>query len=266
MSLGSLAEHDLERYVSENQDTGKCWFFVHIPKTAGSSFRSELASLLSPNYNVHIEGDRRPVSYSQKIIDATKRFNERLKRQPCRFASGHIPVSTLAKHVQGWQDLKLLTMLRDPVQRVISDYRYQTTPEHPSHLEFLERFPSFGSYVETEWTANRMFEFLRPSADATLQQCVDFIVARFAFVGVFEMYPLSIRLVTRLMGQERWPSQHLRKTVETEHNRIEPSPQLLDRIRQLNELDLELYNVFHAKLASIPQAMFDPPAVEQQEG
>lgn len=252
MSLGSLPEDDLERYVAENQDTGKCWFFVHIPKTAGSSFRSELASLLSPNYNVHIDRDRRPVAYSQKIIDATKRFNERLKRQPCRFASGHIPVSTLAQYVVGWQDLKLLTMLRDPVQRVISDYRYQTTPEHPDHREFLKRFPSIESYVETDWTANRMFNFLRPSPEATLQQCVDFMVARFAFVGVVEMYPPCFRLVTKLMGQERSPTRHLRKTVETEYNRIELSPQLLNRIRQLNLLDIELYTFFHGRLSSMP--------------
>ena len=71
------------------------------------------------------------------------------------------------EHVEDWQKLKLITMLRDPAVRMISDYRYQTTPAHPVHREFVERFPTFEDYLATEWTRNRMFRFLRPGQRVT---------------------------------------------------------------------------------------------------
>ena len=257
MPLTAIVDGDLERYISDNRAEEGCWFFVHIPKTAGSSFRRELADLLRPNHNVNVAGDRRQASYEDKIAAATKDFNDRLNQSPCRFASGHVPVTALMRHLDNWQNLKLITMLRDPAVRMISDYRYQTTPAHPVHREFIERFPTFDAYLATEWTRNRMFRFLRPSEDATLEECIAFMVERFAFVGTVEMYPLSVRLVTRLMGEERSPSRYLRKTVDNQHNQLEVTPALMERVRELNSLDVALYGYFHSKLRSLQRAAFD---------
>jgi hypothetical protein len=260
MSLAGLVDADLERYITENRGDDRCWFFVHIPKTAGSSFRRELIDVLSPNCNIHVDRDRRSEPYAQKIVDATKSFNKRLTQRRYRFASGHVPIVTLAKHVDGWRDLKLITMLRDPVTRMISDYRYQTTSAHPTHREFLERYPTFESYLRTEWTRNRMFRFLRPTNQATVEDCIQFLVEDFAFVGLVEMYPLSVRLVTRLMERERSPSRHLRITSETEHNRIEVTPKLIEQVRELNSSDVALYSYFHAKLRAVREQVFRPVA------
>ncbi len=257
MPLTAIVDGDLERYIADNRTDEGCWFFVHIPKTAGSSFRRELADMLRPNHNVNVARDRRQASYEQKIADATKDFNDRLAQSPCRFASGHVPVTALMEHVEDWQKLKLITMLRDPAVRMISDYRYQTTPAHPVHREFVERFPTFEDYLATEWTRNRMFRFLRPSSTATLEECIAFVVERFAFVGAVEMYPLSVRLVTRLMGQERSPSRYLRKTVANQHNQFEVTPELVERVRELNRLDVALYNYFHGKLGRLRQPEYD---------
>lgn len=259
MPLTAIVDGDLERYIADNRADEGCWFFVHIPKTAGSSFRRELADMLRPNHNVNVARDRRQAPYEEKIADATKAFNDRLNQAPCRFASGHVPVTALMKHVENWQNLKLITMLRDPAMRMISDYRYQTTPAHPIHREFIERFPTFEAYLATEWTRNRMFRFLRPSSEATLDECIAFVVEHFAFVGAVEMYPLSVRLVTRLMGQERSPSRHLRKTLENEHNQFEVTPELIERVRELNSLDVALYSYFHSKLLRARDSVFSEP-------
>jgi hypothetical protein len=256
MSLAHLIEVDLESYVADNGDADSSWFFVHIPKTAGSSFGTEMNALLSPNYNVDANSDTRDIPYSRKVADATKRFNERLKQGPCRFASGHVPVTVLASHVEGWHDLKLITMLRDPVTRVISDYRYQTTPAHPNHQRFVESFPTLLSYAEANRGRNKMYRFLRPSAHASVEDCKAFVVERFAFVGLVEMYPLSFRLVTRLLGKERAPSAHVRKTMDSAHNRIEITPELVERLRELNSLDVELYDYFRTTLHPVRQVVF----------
>lgn len=261
MSLAGLVDVDLEAYLAENRGNDRCWFFIHIPKTAGSSFRRELADMLRPNYNVHVDRSRQSEPHGQKIVAATQAFNLRLKERPYRFASGHVPVGTLAAHVDGWREFKLITMLRDPAMRAISDYRYQTTPAHPTHLEFLERFPTFESYLGAPRMRNRMFNFLRPHQKATINDCIDFVVERFAFVGLLEMYPMSFRLITTLMEQERSPSRYLRKTVDTEYNRVEVTPELVERVRELNSLDVELYDYFHTKLQKVRPLVFrdSPP-------
>ena len=254
MSLAGLVDAKLEDYIAENRGNDQCWFFVHIPKTAGSSFRRELAALLRPNYNVHIDRDRASdaqVPHGQKIVAATREFNALLSERTYRFASGHVPVSLLKAHVDTWEDMKLITMLREPAIRAISDYRYQTTPAHPTHRQFLERFPTFEAFLKAPHLSNRMFNFLRPSQDATVEDCIEFVVERFAFVGLVEMYPLSFRLVTRLMEEERSPTQYVRKTEDNEHNRFDVTPELLDRVREINSLDVMLYDYFHDRLARI---------------
>lgn len=258
MSLAHLIEVDIENYVADNRDAGGSWFFVHIPKTAGSSFGTEMNALLSPNYNVNIDGDRRSLPYHQKVVDATKTFNERLKQGPCRFASGHVPVTVLARHVEGWRDLKLITMLRDPVARVVSDYRYQTTTAHPNYRKFLDNFPTLMSYAEATRGRNKMFRFLKPSANASVEDCKAFVVEHFAFVGLVEMYPLSFRLVTRLLGKERAPSRHVRRTTDSAHNQIEITPEIAERLREFNSQDVELYDYFRTTLHPMRQMVAGP--------
>jgi len=254
MSLAGLIDGDLDGYIAENRGNDRCWFFIHIPKTAGSSFRRELAQILRPNYNVHV--DRNPVSeppmpHAQRLVAAAKEFNALLADRTYRFASGHVPVTLLKAHVDTWRDMKLITMLRDPAIRTVSDYRYQSTPVHPSHRQFLERFPKFETYLNAPQLRNRMFNFLRPSRQATVEDCIEFVVERFAFVGLVEMYPLAVRLVTRLMEQERSPTHYIRKTEDNEHNQIDITPELLDRVREFNSLDVALYDYFHAKLGRV---------------
>lgn len=256
MSLVNLINFDLDKFVADNRDDKDCWFFVHIPKTAGSSFGTELNELLSPNFNVNVDDDHRQVPYQQKVVTAAQGFNERLKQGPCRFASGHIPVQLLRKHVEDWRKLKLITILRDPVRRVVSDYRYQRTPLHPTHGQFIKNFPTLESFARTARGRNKMFRFLRPYPKASVEECKEFIVEHFAFVGLLEMYPLSFRLVTRMLGQERGPSRHVRKTMENEHNRVEVTPELVELLRELNSQDLELYDYFRSKLLPMRQLVF----------
>jgi hypothetical protein len=256
MSLRGFIQQNYDQYVSENQDRQQCWFFTHIPKTAGSSFRRDIIRCRAPSYNIHIDNDHRDVPYNQKIGDAVAGFNEEFARTPLQFASGHVPMATLIARVDRWQELALMTMLRDPIKRVVSDFRYQRTALHPHHREFIKEFPTFESYFHSSWARNRMFQFLRPSEDATIDDCIQFIVDRFAFVGIVEMYPLSFRLVTRLMGAEQAHSSHERATPDESDNRIELTSDLIRILRRLNAIDVALYEYFYAVMVPLRQFVF----------
>jgi len=248
MPLVNLINQNFEKYLSQNQSNQRPWFFLHIPKTAGSSFGQELSEINRPFHNIHTDADDRPVPHQQKLVDAIRNFNQLHKRDKFGFASGHVPVTDLVTELENWEDFNLITMLRDPVRRTISDYRYQRTPMHPRFREFSAEFPTLEAYLETDDARNKMFQFLRPFPSAGVDDCVKFLVERFSFIGAVEMYPLSFRVVTRLMGHEGAPVRYDRRTPDTEFNRVELTPKLIAYIRQINALDVAIFDFFCSAL------------------
>jgi len=56
MGVGLLFDSTLDRFLeAEGDRPGALWFFQHIPKTAGSSFRGELAERLRPSKNLAVD-------------------------------------------------------------------------------------------------------------------------------------------------------------------------------------------------------------------
>src|SRR3712207_8209906 len=76
-------------------------------------------------------------------------------RRPPR--STLFPYTTLfrsARHVEQIEkaagEIRRVTMLRHPVKRVISDYRYQGSPMHPEHEGFRRRCPTLRDFLKVE--------------------------------------------------------------------------------------------------------------------
>ena len=89
MAIGDLRSRDVHRFINGNRDEGGLWLFIHVPKTAGSSFRKELAETLRPQRNIHINYDS-DEPFAQQMETAIARFLEADKYTYFRFASGHI--------------------------------------------------------------------------------------------------------------------------------------------------------------------------------
>jgi Sulfotransferase family len=90
--------------------------FVHIPKTAGISFNTLLQRQFGDRFRVIS-----PPNYTM--------FPELLA--PAAIVSGHIP-----HYVYQWEDQprRLFTILRDPISRIISNYRFiLANPGHYAH-------------------------------------------------------------------------------------------------------------------------------------
>jgi len=224
------------------------WLFVHIPKTAGSSFRNTLAQHLVPEHNINIAGLRGTHSRAEAFRRAIDEFLACDSEQRFVFASGHITMLEVVRIRESLRrPVKLLTMLRDPVQRVISDYRYQCTPAHDGHEAFRAAFPTLESFVGSRRSQNKMFRYLA-LPDETVAAATARIAREFSLVGVAEMYPLSIRLCSDLIGPEFTPKARLNLTQNTGENEVEVSDDLLDRIRRLNRKDERLWAHFHERL------------------
>lgn len=264
MAFRTLFESGYRAFIDENRDDADLWFFLHIPKTAGSSFRAELSDVLRPEYNIHAyDEERRGQDFRTRLEASIKAFAAALWETKYRFASGHVPVDMMEPIRNSARTPKVFTMLRDPVSRFVSDFRYQSTPEHPDYAAFRARFNTIEAYLEDRGEWNKMTRYLAPAPDATAQETVDHVLDTFAFVGSMETYDTSFRIMMELLGSDRAPSVFLRKTAAGQATEVVMTPALEQRIREANARDVALYDAFMARLRLIDDLMCAKQPVEQ---
>lgn len=250
MAFGDLSSKGLKRFLNDDQFGDELCVFIHIPKTAGSSLSGEFDRLRTPYLNIHRRySTEEPITFSSMedeiagTIDSGALF-------AARACSGHFSYSQAAPIRAARGDARFVSFLRDPVTRVISDYRYARTPAHPTHRTFVERFPRIEDYVAAKQTRNKMSRFLLP-ASAQDEATIDaFVSTELAFVGVVEMYAMSFNILSRLLGTPTMPVEHRRRTEPTAENIVADSPDLRNLIRELNARDQLLYDIVHRKLVS----------------
>jgi hypothetical protein len=252
MPLTTLLAQNLDEYFLVSKATPEeLWIFIHIPKTAGTSLGAQLAKNRTPSHNIWIDYSDNSANYHANMLQAVNKFLKADAIKPIRFATGHLEMSHVEIIRSARSNVKLITIMRNPVDRVISDYRYQLTDAHPQHKAFAARFKSVIDYVEYEGSRNRMFKRLTPRRPISNQELIDYLEAQFTFVGIQEMYTKSLAILSRLVGFPLDAQHHERKTVDIETNKIEVTEDLKDRIANANKRDMVLYRHFRRKLAEV---------------
>ncbi|MGK7866815.1 hypothetical protein [Falsiroseomonas sp. E2-1-a20] len=225
--------------------------FVHVPKTAGTSLRAELATLLPPDINIHVDYTDASRSFNDRLDDAVARFLDRAAPDGIRFASGHIQARHATRIAERLPAARFVTLLRDPVARVVSDYHHQCSPRQPGFEAFRARVPDLDAYLALTGERDKAAVHLLPPdlrRRGDVAACIDFIERRFAFVGIQEMYEASFRLITALAGRARAP--RLRENVGLAEP-AEVTGGMAARIRALNPLDSALYDHFAGRLRAV---------------
>jgi hypothetical protein len=169
-----------------------------------------------------------------------------------RFAAGHI----VARHVETIRaavpDLRCFTMLRAPVARLVSDYHYQRSSMNTAQAQFVATTPSLEAYVARPHVHNKIALSLCPRPlvlAGDVEGCVAHIMKTYAFVGLQEAYPLSLRVLTILMGEQRRPQARVRVNRETVDRALPADMEV--RLRELNAVDIGIFQVFLAKWRGI---------------
>jgi len=256
MSIAQLLDGDVDGWFRDQSDRdGLLWVFQHIPKTAGSSFRQEIAARLQPDANIHADHADRSRRAADSLQDALERFVVAYPQRQHRFASGHLRHAHVQRIASLGPQVRLVTMLRDPVARMVSDYRYMRTPSHPTFQDVIARYPSLADYVADPVTHNKMFKFLRPRGNSSVADVIADMERRFSFVGTQDDYSLALRTLLRLLGVDASPKVHTRRTVDSADNAVDELEQLRPRLEEANALDRALHDHFSSRLGAVRAAL-----------
>lgn len=226
---------------------------LHIPKNAGTTLSRmiKLGFLLRPPTNLggatrtlgyySVAGFENRISIIQELPAAAQRR--------IRFFEAHCAWGV---HERLPQPSTYMTMLRDPVDRTLSVYSYLKQigdiPATTSLEDFIEAPPA----ARVWWVDNAQVRYLagaggkideRPVGACTpemLELARQRLRENFLLVGITERFNESAALLlSRLGWRAGW---YVRSNVTVNRSRARDIPaETLDRIRQLNELDLALY-------------------------
>jgi hypothetical protein len=226
------------------------FYFNHIPKTAGTSFRHSLERVFSPS----------KVNKHWFIEDYLRETNDRLESY--QLLSGHFGAYPISLHPKS---LNVLSFFRDPVKRTFSHFLHiQNDKSHPFNgevasmsfsdfinseisefelLSFQTRFTGLTSLkdhlflVSRKSDRNALIHKLR--SKSVLQQALDQL-SRIYFIGITEQYELS---VNQLSLQLRIPLENdaLFNAAKVAHDIPHISEHDVGRLQWLNEFDQTLY-------------------------
>jgi hypothetical protein len=263
MRLTDLFAGNFEPYFTAAHTGDPLWLFVHVPKTAGSSLNGELMPILFPNHHIFIDYSKLSAteasqSYETLFNLSVDRFIEMATKKRYRYVTGHINTAQMAHIGASLPDTRPITLLREPVSRFISDYRYQRSQMHPGHAAFSEQYPTIRDYLRVEGDWNKTATSLLPpelhrSGDA--EACVAWLMDTYKFIGIQEMYSLSLHALSWFGGVPKRPKVRRRINTPTPENEVVLTYALQEEIRARNMLDIAIYDAIAPRFVAISDGL-----------
>ena len=222
--------------------------FVHIPKAAGSTLTDILVRQYARDA-VYRCGRQRPGEVLP-AADAAVEVNAlpAFQSGSIRCVVGHVRFGV---HCHLQRPVTYITMVREPVQRIVSLYHYiRRTPQHPRHRELVDKNLTLEQYVDDPASAHTVDNvqvrqlYGGDPTDGPASLALEIVKKRlrddFAAVGVAERFDASLLLYRRLLG---WGTVYYRRqnVAPVRSPRVDGSREVIRQIERRNGLDLELY-------------------------
>lgn len=230
--------------------------FMHIPKAAGVTLHRIIERQYRPTAIFTIRGKR-----VQESVDQFRRFSE-AKRRKFRVIKGHMGFGL---HNLLPQQSDYITMLRDPVDRIVSHYYYvlQSGPRHYLYNTVTAQRMSLEDYVRSGITPElnngqtRLLSGIEDIGvisnfdqcsigfqdfpDGILDQAKNNLQQHFAVVGIANRFDESLLLFKKALGWRNISYTQKNTTRNRPHKEDIPK-ETISLIEKYNELDIELFD------------------------
>jgi len=217
-------------------------FFLHIPKTAGTTLNAVLNDNFAADKVFDLYTDDQREILRETTYEDIARYD---------LVRGHVFITNFAHILDGPIPFHVFTFLREPVQRVVSEYHFlKAWPK--SHLyRFLnDNRISLSEYVTSErrelkWRGrNAMVNSLsgveHESMEDRLEAAWHHIKDRFLFFGILERFDESLLLLNKYAKLDR--CFYERQNVRNAKGRYVATPEEVQLIQEQNRADIELYD------------------------
>lgn len=198
-------------------------YFVHIPKTAGTSFRKACETYFGLRHVVYDYADdsNETSSFIMDIIygDGDRLdFLKHIETREAKFLSGHVHAD---KYLHLFGAANTVVFLRDPVQRTVSEFQHFV--RHNKYDGDLRSFYTQPRYI------NRQSRLLQGAPLEAL-----------GFVGLTEDYHNSLEQINHCYGIDVKPVE-LNRGRTKKQDTYKLSDEVIKEIEALNKTDLILY-------------------------
>lgn len=228
----------------------RCVIFLHLPKTAGST----LVAVMRGQYREH----ELAIFRDDPSARAGLRAMNPAARRGLRAIRGHVLYGIHELLEQPWT---YITLLRDPVERVLSLYGFvREAPGHRLHEHVLREriglveFVRSGMAQTMDAQVRRVAGVAGRARGSMVRRAVRNLRRDFAVVGLTERFDDTLRLLEATLG---WTVRPVAR-VNVTRDRLGPedlSAAELAAIRDANRRDLELYEaartMFEERVAAL---------------
>lgn len=236
----------------------KTVFFLHIPKCAGTTLTEEI---IKKKFKPH----QLIIFYQQGTQELIRRLKEMPLREQKKIKciAGHFAFGI--HHFYTARPVTYITLLRDPVERVISHYYYVLRrTDHYLHNTVHEKKYSLKEYLENKLSVElnngqtRILAGIGWGAQfgqctpAMLDQAKENLHNYFSVVGISEQFTQFIGKVNLKLGWKIPPFQK-QNVSENRLKQEDIDGETLEIIKHYNRLDLELYR-YACSLTDTPPA------------
>lgn len=203
------------------------FFFIHIPKTAGTSFRVALEHRFEAR-NVWADYSPEAPETHPAVLDFIYGKNDPFgllaamhsqSKSQC-VLTGHV---TRAKFGDLFPITRVITFVRDPLSRLVSEYKH--------FLRYLNYQDSFAAFMEMSRNINAQTRYLAGAPLTT-----------YGFIGLTEEYDCSLKMINSNYNFQLQNLDLNKASPEQEERCVISSEEAL-KFEELNRADIQLYDV-----------------------
>lgn len=210
--------------------------FVHIPKTAGVSLGQSLQESFAHFHGVDWE---KPRASFHRLTNRS--LANRMHKPQRQVIAGHFSWQELMIWRQHELPIKAISVIRDPVERFISNYNYNCSEKHPGRDGFRERFPTAREYavsLPSDFQLRQMIGLFY-SFDHALEKLTKY----YSFLGVTEKMGASLNWLARSHGLQELQEHRMNTAPRSGEQAPDIDPEVREMVTRKSVNDVRLHDL-----------------------